>query len=244
MEGTRLETWILPLDPDREAVRLAGTPIPTVLAPGRSFSVFLLPPALRDRPVLVVVRLAGDPAVIGHSVPVVALLSPTAGGRLSLATLAVADVRTKARLAALLRTPAATAGRPLGVEAAVDPNALVVRIGAPGAAALLATRNATGTALPAAPDPDRAEVLLRTLGVAPGTEAGPTVSRLAPDQGDLATTAAGGKPVTVEALRLAPGVRLVVAGLLAHGAAYADPATLVLAWIPVTGAADATDRPE
>ena len=117
--ATAIEAWALPLDPTRAAYRLAGAPLKASIGAGRSRVVRFAAPSV---PSVVVVRMAGDPAAIGRSTPVAALVTRSAGGKPLVRGLAVASQRDDALLRRKPkpgRIALARAGEPGSVSAEV-----------------------------------------------------------------------------------------------------------------------------
>ena len=139
---TTLETWLLPLDPARSAVRTSTLRLAQPLRPGKSIAVATPANVLRGQlvhgPALVVARLTGDPSTIGRSVPAVALLSPGPTGPV-LAAVEVADPRTSAALARARKTAlVARRPAPIGIEASAVAGQVGVRLDAAVVAAAAA----------------------------------------------------------------------------------------------------------
>ena len=93
---------------------------------------------------------------------------------------------------------------------------------------------ATPAATPAAAERpvEPAAILVRTIGVG-AQGSGPDAVSLRPDPDALGTAAAANRVLTLPAAGLGGGIRLVMATLVEPGAAFGDPATLVVAWLPV-----------
>jgi hypothetical protein len=216
--ATTVEAWALPLDPTRDAYRLASVALRKPLAPDRSAVVRFAAPST---PSVVVVRLAGDAGAIGRSTPVAALVTLGPGRRPVLTGLPVASQRDdallhrtppKGRIALAASTAAGTLGASvIGGSAAPDVEPAVAAMeGAPGRPWLLVRSLAAEPERPA--DPSRALLEL--------PEEPPTPARL-------------------DVTGLPAGVRLVVAGIVAADGTPADPRTLFVAWIPVAAVDEA-----
>ena len=255
---TLLEAWSLPLAADGDAVRLGGAALPADLAPGGQV-------ALRfPRPVwaaVVVLRLAGDPAAIGRSVPATVLFDPSATGGAMLSQLNVPDLRDAQLVPSVPRRASAPATAPVpvatGPSAAtapvVGPSALsspgvpslsIMQADAPGEVAigLVAAPASTAPDLPAEPPPAPPWVLVRTLSTLPANAAWPTAAFL-PWPGPWPASPVAEAPTTLSVAGVPAGIRLVIAALIHDGGPVADPATLRLAWVLVGApVADPTPR--
>jgi len=225
---TLLEAWSLPLSADGDAVRLGGVPLGADLPPGGLATVQVARPAAAA---VVVIRLAGDPAAIGRTVPSAVLYSVPAGGRAVLAQLSVPDLRDEA-----LASPVPTAASAPAAGAPVPPSPGVTGPSImPGDAAgdlsigLLpdpAPRALDLAGQPALPP----WILVRTLSTLPGIPADSTTA-FVPWPGD--PTPGALQELTIPSVTA--GVRLVLVALVPAGGTDADPATLRLAWVPVAG---------
>jgi len=209
------EAWALPLDPALPAYPMASMAIALPLEPGGARTVAIGEPVV---PAVVVVRLVGDPAGLGRTLPVAALATREERGRLLLQPLAVASPRDDALLG---REPAAERLRPGPSDAAGS-----LRVAVAGAAPL----PEIGFELAAVEDPPgRPSLLVRTLAAEPGRPAAATDAlALLP--------AAPSAPGMLEIAGIAPGVRLVMAAVVPADAGPAEAASVRLAWV-VVGAA-------
>jgi Mannosyl-glycoprotein endo-beta-N-acetylglucosaminidase len=252
-----VEAWAFPLDPAVPAHLLASVPLERALEPGASRVVPFAAPAT---PAVVVVRLAGDPATLGRTLPVAALLTAGEGGRPALTALAVASPRDDALLG---RTPAADRISLLPVE---DPGAL--RVVMPGGTPWPEIRLELAAAERMSVRP---ALLVRSLTAEPDRAAAPTDALLdvpessgeppadtavqpsagaaapspsdAPAQPPTPSPGASSAAVSVDFAGLPPGIRLVMAALVPVGAEPVDPATIHLAWIVVAAAPTAEADP-
>lgn len=242
-----LEVWALPLDPAIPAGRLAISPLRAQLAPGARLSVAFSAPKV---PAVVVARLSGDPAAVGRTWPVAALVTPGPAGRTgppALTRLAVASPRDDALLlraatAAGVRLVTAndtgTVGAVVaqtGGNPALEP-ALAAVEGTPGAPSLLVRSLAAEPALDGGAS--SALVSLASAGAGTGASAGASAGETAGAVGGAGSSA--GTLFLVSGLP--GGLRLVVAAIVPPDGGSADAATLSLAWIPIASAptADAT----
>lgn len=219
---TILEAWALPLDPKRDAYRLAAAPLRAPLATGRAWVVRLAVPAT---PSVVTVRLAGSIAAVGSSPPTVTLVTPGVDGRPALADLPVASPRDDALLK---RIP--SPGR-IELSPAAEPGTVAASVtGGPSAPVLdpaVAGIEAT---------PGRPWLLVRSIAA--------DVSRPAsPSQALIELPREPPTPASVEVTGLPAGVRLVLAAIVPPDGTPADPRTLRMAWIPVGAASDAEAAP-
>ena len=234
--ATIVEAWALPVDASEPARRLAVVPLGQALARGHARTIRVRLPAV---PAIVVVRVTGDAAAVGRSLPAIALVNRGSDGRLHAAPLAVASPRDDALLG---REPAAP--DPLSPVAAETPGAVAVGVatrlsvpaGSPVAARSGSAARSGDTAgggspadaEPAARPTGPTRVLVRTLGVAPGRKGAPT-DHLIP----LPGVAPEGQPARLLVEGIPDGVRLVVAGIVPAGATDVDPNSLRAAWIVV-----------
>jgi beta-N-acetylglucosaminidase len=236
---TLLEAWSLPLAADGDAVRLAGAPLLADLQPGAQVALHLPRPA---GAAVVVLRLSGDPAAIGRSVPATVLFGPFATGGAMLTQLHVPDLRDASFVSPAPTTASAPTRAPapvvMGPPVAGPPvppspgaaSVSVMQADAPGEVAIGLVQAPTSTApyIPAEPPAAPPWVLVRTLPTLFATTVDPTVA-FHPWPGDRATDA----PSTLRVAGVPAGVRLVIAALVPEGGSVADPATLRLAWVPV-----------
>lgn len=218
-----LEVWAMPLDPALAAYSLAWMPLPSEMAPGSRWTVSIGAPA---EPAVVVARLAGWSGAAGRSVPVAALAGHDADGRLQLTQLLITSPRDDL----LLRhSPAAVrvALRPLEAPGSLE---VAVAAGSPLPAVGAAVADAEG-------GPGQHSILVRTLSADTDHAAAPTGSLdILPGVGPgAARLLLSGLPA---------GVRLVMAGLVPPDGGPVDPATLSLAWIPVTAISAAGTAPD
>ena len=210
---TIVEAWALPLDPTRDAYRLAAVPLKTSLAADRSRVIRFPAPG---RPAVVVVRLAGDARAVGRARPAAALVTPDARGRPVLAALPVTSPRDDA----LLRTR-----RPPGRISLIqlaEPGTITASViggsAAPDMAAAIAAMEGP---------PGRPWLLVRSIGADPSLPAAPSRALVElPDEPPA--------PARLDVTGLPGGIRLVVAGIVPPDGTPADPRTLSLAWLPVT----------
>ena len=225
---TVVEAWSLPLVADESAVQLAGVPLTTDLPPGSGVT-FQLP-----RPTgtaVVVLRLSGDPGVIGRSMPAAVLFDDSVVGGAVLAQVRVPDLRD-AGLATPgpVAVPAPVAGPPVPRPPVVA-SASVMETGVTGdvAIGLVAASTSAPPFLPAEPPAAPPAILLRTMSTLPASPVLPSAALLAwPREvaGELATAMSiPGVPA---------GIRLVLVALVPVGGIVADPATLRLAWVAVS----------
>jgi hypothetical protein len=178
---------------------------------------------------VVVIRLAGDPAAIGRSVPAAALYSVPADGRAVLTQLSVPDLRDEALASPVPTTASAPAA---GTPALPAPGVAAPSIMPADAACDVSI----GLLLdPAPPTLDKLGqpalppwILVRTLSTLPGAAADSTMA-FVPWPGD--PTPGALQELTVPGVPA--GVRFVVVALVPAGGTDADPATLRLAWVPV-----------
>ena len=239
---TIVEAWSLPLAASGAATRLMAAPLAGDLQPA-GVATFRFPaPSGSD---VVVLRLSGDPGVIGRSVPSVSLFDASVAGRTTVTPLAVPDLRD-ADLAAAGAAPAApaqagahparTGARTTRLAKATHPPAP-----APATVSVVASDAVGEVAIGLAPGPawtgprifgDTPEasprILVRTLSTPPTDAADPTAALL-PWPGGR-THPAGG---TFDLAGVPAGIRLVLVGLVPDGTLAADPATLRLAWVRV-----------
>lgn len=220
--ATTLEAWALPLDPTRPAYRLAERPLDAALRPGTSRVVRFAAP--RD-PAVVVVRLAGDPGAVGRNREVAALVERGRGRRIDLTILAVASPRDDALLG---RKPAA--GR-VALARLAEPVTVRATVG-PGAGA----RDVTLEVAAAESAPGPSSLIVRSLAAEPGRAAQPSAT-LVP------LPASTRRAIDVDVIGVPAGLRLIVAGIVPPDGGPLDPATLRLAWIPVTAVPDAPAAP-
>jgi len=223
---TIVEAWSLPLSAGGDAIRLGGVPLGADLPPGGLATVQVPRPAAAA---VVVIRLAGDPAAIGRSVPAAALYSVPADGRAVLTQLSVPDLRDEALASPVPTTASAPAA---GTPALPAPGVAAPSIMPADAACDVSI----GLLLdPAPPTLDKLGqpalppwILVRTLSTLPGAAADSTMA-FVPWPGD--PTPGALQELTVPGVPA--GVRFVVVALVPAGGTDADPATLRLAWVPV-----------
>jgi hypothetical protein len=211
---TAVEAWAIPLDPATPAVLLARGLLRDDLLPGARLTVDVPAPASSA---VVIVRLAGDPAAVGRSVPAATLLdaSEPAGGRLR--ALQVADPRSDELLG---RT---TDPGPLGIAPVAAPGALGVSFVILSRA--VTSRNVADESGPG-PTMPAARVLVWTLALAGATA--PTADVAAPPLG-----AATGERFERAIDAVPGGVRLVVAAMENPETGAVEAATLRLAWLAI-----------
>jgi len=224
---TLLDAWSLPLAADGDAVRLTEAPLAADLPPGGQVALHLPRPA---GAAVVVLRLSGDPAAIGRSLPAIVLFNPSAVGAAMLTLLHVPDLRDGE-----LAVPGPTTASAPVAGPPVPPS--------PGGASVsISQTDASGEVAiglvpePVAAAPDLLEeppaappsVLVRTLSTLPANAAGPTTAFL-----PWPKSRAGDAHGTLSVVGVPAGIRLVVAALVPDGGSVADPATLRLAWVPV-----------
>jgi beta-N-acetylglucosaminidase len=222
---TLLEAWSLPLAADGDTVRLAGAPLLADLPPGGQVALHLPAPV---GAAVVVLRLYGDPDAIGRSVPAIILFDSSESDRATLTLLHVPDLRDgnllspapPAASAAIARPPAPPSPRAASVSVVQADAAREVAIG-------LVPVPASGRLHQ--PDQPQPSILMRTVSTLPTYAGGPTVA-FVPWPGDRATNA----PTTLCVAGVPTGIRLVIVALVPQGSSVADPATLRLAWAPVT----------
>jgi hypothetical protein len=217
--ATTLEAWALPLDPALAAHRVGAVDLGTALEPGGERTLSFAPPAI---PAVVVARLAGDPVVLGRTLPAAALLAGGKDGQPVLTPLAPASPRDDALLG---RSPATDRISMVPVEA---PGALRVLV--PRAEPAPEIREEIAAAERIA---GRPLLLVRSLAAQPELAAAPTDALLGlpEDVAASAPDATGGLVVDLGGLR--PGIRLVMAALVPLGEGPVDPATIGLAWVVV-----------
>jgi hypothetical protein len=222
---TLLEAWSLPLAADGDTVRLAGAPLLADLPPGGQVALHLPAPV---GAAVVVLRLYGDPDAIGRSVPAIILFDSSESDRATLTLLHVPDLRDgnllspapTAASAPIARPPAPPSPRAASVSVVQADAARQVAIG-------LVPVPASGRLHQ--PDQPQPSILMRTVSTLPTYAVGPTVV-FVPWPGDRATDA----PTTLCVAGVPTGIRLVIVALVPQGSSVADPATLRLAWAPVT----------
>jgi hypothetical protein len=217
-----LEAWAFPLDPAMPAYRLTATPLATPLEPGASRVVPFGAPIV---PSVVVVRLTGDPATLGRTLPVAAVMTRGDDGQPALTPLAVASPRDDAllgRVPGADRIALAPLEAPASVRVAVTGGTSVPEIGAQLAAM--------------EDPPGRPSLLVRSLAAEPDHEGSPTDAHL-----ELPTEPP--TPALVELSGLPDGIRLVMASIVPADGGPADIATIRLAWIPVAGPTPAEASP-
>jgi len=234
---TLVEAWSLPLAADGVAARLTAVPLAADLPPAGE-TTFRFPAPIGTA--VVVLRLSGDPATIGRSVPAISLFDASGLGGATVTPLVVPDLRDE-MLAAAAPSPA-----PTRAASGPDPLAPVpgtVSIEQADAAGDIAIGLAAWTArtLPDAFDEAPSAppwILVRTLSTPPTDAADPT-SAFVPWPGN-GTGDAGGM---LNVAGVPAGIRLVVVGLVREGSLVADPGTLRLAWVRVASLqVDATPR--
>jgi beta-N-acetylglucosaminidase len=252
--ATVVEAWSLPLAADESAVQLLSTQLVTDLRPGGEATFRVRRPASAA---VVVVRLTGDAAAIGRSLPAAVLFTPTTAGAAGLAQMRVPDLRDATFAApaeSASSAPAASsapeagrppvaprlAGRPLllprlaGRPLLPPPVAAAVSIVASGVPGELALRLVRASAPPLVPDhfadasPGPPSILVRTLLTLPETMASPTASVLSWPPDPAGNPASGLRLDGVPA-----GVHLVLVALVPDGSTSADQATLELTWVPI-----------
>jgi beta-N-acetylglucosaminidase len=224
---TLLEAWSLPLTADIDAVQLAGAPLWADLPRGGQVTLHLPRPA---EAAIVVLRLSGDPAAIGRSVPAIVLFSSSATGGGMLTQLHVPDLRDASLVSPAPTTASAPVAGPL-----VPPSPGVVTVSVMQAEAahevaigLQPEPASTALALPAEPPAALPSVLVRTLSTLPANAVDPTAALL-PWPGDQAADA----PRTLRVAGVPAGIRLVVVALVPDGGSVADLTTFRFAWVPV-----------
>jgi hypothetical protein len=233
---TLLEAWSLPLAADGDAVRLTGAPLAADLPPGGQVGLRLPRPA---GAAVVVLRLSGDPAAIGRSVPATVLFTASMDGGATLTQLQVPDLRDgglASPASPTVSTP--VAGQPVS-SSPVAAGVSVMQTDTVGEVAIGLLRT------PASSAPDRPDerdappgILVRTLATLAANAVEPTAAFL-----PWPSRPAGAAHATIRVVGVPAGIRLVVAALVPDGGSVADPATLRLAWVPVAGpATDATPR--
>ncbi len=225
---TLVEAWSLPISAGGDVIRLAVAPLEADLRPGGLATIQVPPPA---DPAVVVIRLTGDPAAIGRSVPAAVLYSVPATGRAVLTPLSVPDLRDEGLVSS---APIAASAPVAGTPVPPSPGVVGPSIRPPDAAGAVpiglladpATRALDLAAQPVLPP----WILVRTISTLPGAPVDPTTAFVPwpgdPTPGSLQTLTVPGVPA---------GVRLVVVALVPAGGTDADPATLRLAWVPVAG---------
>jgi len=224
---TLLEGWSLPLAADGEAVRLAGAPLAADLPTGGQVALHL------PRPVgaaVVVLRLSGDPAAIGRSVPAIVLFGSSAVDGATLTQLHVPDLRD-ANLVSPAPTPASVpvAAPPVPpLPGAATVSAIQADAAGEVAIGLVPVPASTALHLPGEPPARLPSILVRTLSTLPASAVDPTAAFL-PWPGDQAADALR----TLSVVGVPAGIRLVVVALVPDGGSIADAATLRLAWVPV-----------
>ncbi len=216
--ATTIEAWALPLDPQQAAYRLLGVPLGTPVAVDGTRVVRFAPPT---SPSIVVARLAGDPDAVGRGRPVAALATPGVGGRTILTPIAVTSPRDDA----LLRRTAARARISLSQIAEAGTLAALVAGSSPVPAVGPAVTGMEGR-------PGKPWLLVRSIAADPSRPAEPSRAL-------VEIPAEPSTPARVDVTGLPAGVRLVIAAIVGADGTPADPATLRLAWIPVTSVDDA-----
>jgi Mannosyl-glycoprotein endo-beta-N-acetylglucosaminidase len=217
--ATVLEAWALPLDPSRDAYRLAALPLRRAIPAGRTRVVRFRAPST---PSVVVVRLAGDPGAIGRTVPLAALVGPGADGRRAVTPLSVASPRDDLLLG---RTPPR---RRVTLSPVPDPGSVLASVvgGTPTPEMAPAVEGVEGAL-------GRPWLLVRSIAVEPSLPADPT--QALPELPEEPPT-----PARVQVSGLGAGMRLVVAGIVPRDGTPTDLRTLSLAWIPVAEVGDPT----
>jgi len=234
---TLLEAWSLPLASDGAAVRLTGAPLVADLPPGGQVALHLRRPA---GAAVVVLRLSGDPAAIGRSVPAIVLFNSSAVGGAMLTQLHVPDLRD---VSLISPSPTAASAPVAGAPAPPSKGAAsvsVVQADAAGEVAIGLVPEPASTALDRRAEPlvGPPSVLVRTLSTLPANAAGPTAAFL-----PWPKSRAGDAHGMLSVVGVPTGIRLVVVALVPDGGSVADPATLRLAWVPVADpGTDATPR--
>ncbi|MCU0482775.1 MAG: glucosaminidase domain-containing protein [Chloroflexi bacterium] len=223
---TTIEAWALPLDSSKASWRLALVPLGRQLARGETQTIRFRVPQM---PAVVVVRIAGDPLAVGRSVPAVALVARGQGTWPAVTPLPVGSPRDDALLGRDQATP-----DPLAPRVADSAGAVAVAVAIDAARPAEESATATSGAMAAEPA-DRpigpVRVLVRTLGVLPGSKASLTADLLT-----LPDLRPADGSTTLLAEGVPDGVRLVLAGLVPAGGSDVDPASLRAAWIVVTRA--------
>ena len=224
---TLVEAWSLPLAADGAAVRLLGTPLTADLLPGAQVTLQLSRP---NGAAVIVVRLSGDPAAIGRSVPATVLFTASMDGGATLTQLQVPDLRDgglASPASPTVSTP--VAGQPVS-SSPVAAGVSVMQTDTVGEVAIGLVRT------PASSAPDRPDerdappgILVRTLATFAANAVEPTAAFL-----PWPSIRAGDAHGTVRVAGVPTGIRLVVVALVPDGGSLADPATLRLAWAPVT----------
>ena len=225
---TLVEAWSLPISAGGDVVRLASAPLEADLPPGGLATIQVPLPA---GPAVVVIRLAGDSAAIGRSVPTAVLYSLPATGRAILAQLSVPDLRDDGLVpSAPIAASAPVAGTPVPPSPGVA-GPSIRPPDAAGAVPIGLLADPAPRALDLAAQPVLPPwILVRTISTLPSAPVDPTTA-FVPWPGD--PTPASLQTLTVPGVPA--GVRLVVVALVPAGGTDADPATLRLAWVPVAG---------
>ncbi len=221
---TLVEAWSLPLAADGAATQLMAVPLGADLRPKGEATVRIPAPT---GTAVVILRLAGDPAAIGRSVPAVALFEATGSAAAAVTPLVIPDLRDE--------TPPAVAPSPC-LPSAPDPCApgpatlAVQQTDAPGYIEIglapgpeWTVPDAFHEAPPALP-----RILVRTLSTPPSDAADPTAA-LIPWPGN----SAGGAGEILDVAGIRAGLRLVVVGIVREGTLGIDPGSLRLAWVRV-----------
>jgi beta-N-acetylglucosaminidase len=224
---TLLEAWSLPLAADGDTVRLAGAPLLADLPPGGQVALHLPGPV---GAAVVVLRLSGDPAAIGRSVPAIVLFGSSAVDGATLTQLHVPDLRDGNLVSPAPTTASAPVAGPPGPPSPGAATVSVMQADAAGEVALglVPVLASTARHLPGEPPAPAPSILVRTVSTLPANAVGPTAA-FHPWSGDRATDA----PRTLSVAGVPAGIRLVVVALVPEGGSVADPATLRLAWVPV-----------
>jgi beta-N-acetylglucosaminidase len=224
---TLFEAWSLPLAADRDAVRLARAPLLADLGPGAQVTLQLPRPA---GAAVLVLRLFGNPAAIGRSVPAVVLFNPSAVGGELLTPLYVPDLRDASLVSPGSTTaPAPVAGPPV-TPAPGGATVSFMQADAAGevAVGLVPEPVSTSPDRPAEPPAAPPSILVRTLSTLPANAAYPTAAFL-----PWPKSRTGDAHGTLSVVGVPAGIRLVVVALVPDGGSVADPATLRLAWVAV-----------
>jgi beta-N-acetylglucosaminidase len=224
---TLFEAWSLPLAPDRDAVRLTGAPLAADLPPGGQVALHLPRP---DGAAVVVLRLSGDPATIGRSVPAVVLFNPSAVGGEMLTQLYVPDLRDASLVSPGSTTASAPVAGPPVTPAPGGATVSFMQVDAAGevAVGLVPEPVSTSPDRPAEPPAAPPSILVRTLSTLPANAADPTAAFL-----PWPKSRTGDAHGTLSVVGVPAGIRLVVVALVPDGGSVADPATLRLAWVTV-----------
>lgn len=234
---TLLEAWSLPLASDGDAVRLTGAPLAADLPPGGQVALHLPRPA---GAAVVVLRLSGDPAAIGRSLPAIVLFNSSAVGGAMLTQLHVSDLREVGLALSGPTTASAPVASPPVPPSPGGASVSVTQADAAGEVAIGLVPESVSAAPDLLAEPPAAppSVLVRTLSTLPGNAAGPTAAFL-----PWPKSRAGDAHGMLSVVGVPTGIRLVVVALVPDGGSVADPATLRLAWVPVADpGTDATPR--